>query len=256
MLFEKPLRNLLIGSGLLPSPYTWPNPFKILEYRELLRGVRFARTDTVLDLGCGAGKPTILIARRVKKAVGIDVDASQIEKAKGLAALYARGADVEFRSVPLEEAGFKDGSFDKIVSFCVLEHIPHYERTLALLADSLKEGGQILLSVDSLATIADSALLEQHSREGHVAHYFTPEEIRALLTDLGFERITVRPIFRSAFAKRLFEKDIREHYVGHDRFGKFFTYARLCASEAMVPNAPKGIFLCVSAFKKGKRSVA
>ena len=81
--------------------------------------------DVVLDLGCGSGPQDLLLARRAAHVIGIDVSAPEIERANARAAVYARGFRLEFRCTPIERAGFATHQFDKVFSFCVLEHIPN-----------------------------------------------------------------------------------------------------------------------------------
>src|SRR3954463_6730560 len=72
-------------------------------------------TDRVLDLGCGSGWATRLIAKRFhpKKIVGIDISDEMVrraeEQSKGI-------ANIEFRQGAAEEIPAADNSFDKIFS--------------------------------------------------------------------------------------------------------------------------------------------
>ncbi len=48
-------RGRVIAGGALPSRFTWRNPFKILEFGALTRGMDIRPTDSILDIGCGSG---------------------------------------------------------------------------------------------------------------------------------------------------------------------------------------------------------
>ena len=89
-------RSTLLAGGLLPSRYLWRNPFKIVEYDALTSGLNIRSTDAILDVGCGGGPQDLLLARRAQRVVGIDVSASEIARARGLAALYARARRLEY----------------------------------------------------------------------------------------------------------------------------------------------------------------
>ena len=41
------VKRALVRTGLLPSCYMWPNPFKIMEYEQLLRGIRITPNDVI-----------------------------------------------------------------------------------------------------------------------------------------------------------------------------------------------------------------
>lgn len=242
------LKQSLIGAGLLPSRFMWPNPFKIIEYEELLRGVDVRPTDAILDLGCGAGPQDLLLASAAARVVGIDVSEAQIARAQALAATYARGRNLEYRCTPLESAGFARHEFDKVVSFSVLEHIGNREQVLRVIADVLKPGGMLLMSVDSLATITDLALIRRHRSDHAVLTYFTIPELRSMLQLHGFTEIHVRPIFRGPYAKRLFESGIEGEFRYH-RYRKFGALARLKLDEYLHRDAEQGMFLCATGIK-------
>jgi len=240
------LRETLVGLGVLPSRYTWRNPFKIVEYGELLHGIDIRKTDVVLDLGCGSGPQDLLLARQAAHVVGVDVSTTEIARARARAAAYADANNIEYLCTPLEAAGFRRNQFDKVISFCVLEHIANRDEVLSVVSEILKPGGLLLMSVDSLATISDPALIAKHQRDHAVHTYMTPTGIRTLLGDHGFGNIRVWPIFRSPYARRLFEAGIRSGFQYH-RYRKFGTLARLTVAEWRHRRAGTGMFLCACA---------
>lgn len=241
-------RDALVRVGLLPSRFTWLNPFKILEYEALLDDVTIRPTDVILDFGCGAGLQDLLLIRRAAKVVGIDIAPSQIERARALAAVYARGRALEFRCTPLDEAGFPPAHFDKIVSFSVLEHVAERESALEAIARVIRPGGLLILSTDSLATIRDRCLIEKHRTDHFVREYFTPSGLRRMLEAHGFGDVRVWPIFRSPYAARAFGADIANAFQ-YSRYRKFAPLVRLKLSERRHRRATEGIFLCARAVR-------
>src|ERR1700730_18061158 len=216
------LKGVLIGLGVLPSRYLWRNPFKIIEYEELLSTITIEPSDVILDIGCGSGPQDLLLARHAWRVVGIDVSPSEIERAQGLSAIYAAGRPLEYRCTPLETAGFPPGEFDKVLSFCVLEHIVNRDEVTDIISEALKPGGQLVISVDSLATITDPALIAKHRADHAVRTYFSPSALRALLEGHGFRDVRIWPVFRSPYARRLFEAGITREMRFH-RYIKFWT---------------------------------
>ncbi len=75
-----------------------------------------------LDFGCGAGRLTRALARHFEQAIGIDVAASMIEKARALNADVGNLRFIENASPTLD--GIADGSIDFIYSNMTLQHIP------------------------------------------------------------------------------------------------------------------------------------
>src|SRR5262245_5120295 len=102
LMFWTVVKSTLVGTQLLPSCYMWPNPFKIMEYEELLRGVRIKPTDVILDVGCGSAPQDFVLAKRAARVVGIDPSPSQIQRGSRLATTWARGRALELRCTTIE----------------------------------------------------------------------------------------------------------------------------------------------------------
>jgi ubiquinone/menaquinone biosynthesis C-methylase UbiE len=184
------------------------NAFKVHEFLELVEPSGLEKNHTVLDLGCGTGLQTVLLARRCRSILGVDVGESAIKQAIERANRCGVADRATFRCVPIEEAGLPANSFDRVYSFCVLEHIDNLDRVLEELFRVMKPGGEMHVTVDSLATIRDRQLVEKHFQDHFVVEYFTPATISERLTRAGFELEDVHPLFTSDFAAKAFEERI------------------------------------------------
>ncbi|SCY02031.1 class I SAM-dependent methyltransferase [Microvirga guangxiensis] len=67
------------------------------------------RTDVALDVGCGTGQLSVLLAERFRHVIATDASAQQIEKAQA----HDR---VEYRVAPAETSGLADASVDLITA--------------------------------------------------------------------------------------------------------------------------------------------
>ena len=111
-----------------------------IRYLEALAGIVRAG-GRVLELGCGPGAVTPVLARRYD-VTAVDISAAQVE----LARLAAPTAAVEHRD--LLEASYDAGAFDAVVAFYVFNHVPR-ERLgefLDRVALWLRPGGILLAS--------------------------------------------------------------------------------------------------------------
>ncbi len=241
-ILKRTLRALLIRSGLYPHITMNKVAFKTFEFRELMRQSRLQSSDRVLDLGCGTGTQTIIVGRRVREVVGVDTDPAWIERARFYRQGLGDAVDVKYLLGPVEEQGLEENSFDKVLSFCVIEHIPNYQEVLAELFRVLKPGGELVLSADALQGIEDPELLAKHKSENSVIQYFRSDSFRACLTEAGFEVEELYPIFRSRYARTSFEHGIRTGFVsGYCR--AVVNYVRLRVHEALCRQRDRGLFL-------------
>jgi ubiquinone/menaquinone biosynthesis C-methylase UbiE len=95
----------------------------------------------VLDVGCGTGILTRALARRVERVVAIDFAPEMVARARRALASSANVEVIEadFMALELEPA-----SFDAIVSFATLHHLP-FEDALRRMASLLAPSGVLLV---------------------------------------------------------------------------------------------------------------
>jgi len=113
-----------------------------------LRGVlgRLQPGARVLDLGCGPGVPALqAIAEAGHAAVGVDVSREQIARARR----NAPAAEVIHAS--LLDVDFAQASFDAVVVFYVIDHLPReaHAELLAKIHRWLRPGGWLLITFDT-----------------------------------------------------------------------------------------------------------
>ena len=197
--------HLLRSSRLFPHIYFYNNPFRIVEYGNLVRGLCGNSQDVVLDLGCGHGLLTLLFGCKAARIVGLDPDPSAVQFAKAGHQKYASAIPAEFKVGTLADTVFQENTFNKVFSVCVLEHIPDHLGTLGAIYRILKPGGVISFSCDSLETIDDEDLRKSHGEQHKVLHYFTALSLRKDLESVGFREVKVYSLFRSRYAAKLFK---------------------------------------------------
>lgn len=134
------------------------------------------RGGRVLDLGCGAGYGTARLAGAGAFVLGIDRIAPDAESRAG-GAHFARA---DLRGLPLRE-----GSFDLVVSFQVVEHLEDPTGYLEAIAGFLRNDGLAILTTPNV-------LMSDGVNPYHVHEYRADELERALLPH--FEEVEVRGV--------------------------------------------------------------
>jgi len=239
--FKEAVIVIMARLRIFPNIYFLSNPFKIYEFNELVKGVRFSGEDVALDLGCGAGIQTLCIGKKCKHIIGIDPNKDDIHYARMLSSYVGGRISSEFKCGELEEENFCDNCFEKVFSICVIEHISNYEEIFEEVYRILKPGGKFIFSVDCLETIDNQELLEKHKREHNVVKYFKADELKKILERSGFKNNKIYSIFTSDFSRKLFIKGIKKGF----RFPRLCTlpYIIMLSVKESLSRNEKGIFL-------------
>jgi SAM-dependent methyltransferase len=121
-----------------------------LEYAYYLLGD--VLNKTVLDLGCGAGENSVLLARRAAKVVGLDISPDLVEIAQRRA--QVQGQTVQFIVTSAYATGLQGESVDVVFGEAILHHLD-LERAANEIRRILRPGGYAIF----IEPIRDSATL-------------------------------------------------------------------------------------------------
>ena len=115
--------------------------------------------ESLLDAGCGDGRFLAAIARlpgRPLRLVGCDISERILRTASDTIA--REGATAEFVRANLEQLPFPDGSFDRVLSVQVIEHLLDPTLGIHELARVVKPGGMLVLSTDNSSNYVSRSL--------------------------------------------------------------------------------------------------
>ena len=135
---------------------------------------RWVAGKRVLDVACGEGYGTALLARSAASVVGVDISAQAIEHAK---AVYGGLANAKFACAPCTALPLEPASVDVAVSFETIEHIAEQAQFLDELARVMKPGAVLLLSCPNKLEYTDK---RNFVNEFHVKELYR-EELAALI---------------------------------------------------------------------------
>jgi len=146
--------------------------------------------DRALDLGCGAGQFTTLLADTGAQAVGADVAEAALARARAV------DPRLDLRLVPVDgPLPLEDNAFDLVWSSEVIEHVADTARWLSEVRRVLAPGGRLLLTTPAHGRlqVALGGIERMSDPLGDHLHLYTRRSLQGLLKQFGFDQVSVRP---------------------------------------------------------------
>ena len=159
--------------------------------------------DRVLDLGCGEGTFTALIAAAQPppaSVIGAEVARAAIERAR------AAHPGIDFRLVSLDAPlPFGDNSFDLVWASEVIEHVSDTARWLSEVRRVLSPDGRLLITTPHHGRLRLFLHgIESYSEPlGDHLHLYTKRSLRVLLAEFGFDGASVQTAAGPPLLRRL-----------------------------------------------------
>lgn len=152
----------------------------------------------LLDVGCGLGTPALRLARNYPvRITGISNSPRQV----GFASERARDAtglagDVSFEVTDAMNLPYPDESFDGVMSFESMHHMPDKTRVLKEIARVLRPGGRLSLADIALRTVPDQKgdSRQQAAASSETFSMGKLDEYDELLKKADFEPLEIRDV--------------------------------------------------------------
>jgi SAM-dependent methyltransferase len=175
----------------------------VCRYREAHALLRWLggdlRGQRVLDVAGGDGYWAARARRRGARAVALDISEGKLRRGGTLSAApgLVRGDALRLP--------FPDGSFDRVMSICAIEHFADGGRALDEMARVLRPGGELVMSADAL-TLSKRwpKLYAAHCDRYSVQRTYSLEQLTDLLAERGLTVLAHEYQFRSRWAQRLY----------------------------------------------------
>ncbi len=167
-----------LGDQRIPDGYGWPmEPDSIIA--QLLTKIPRIGEMRGLDLGCGQGRHTFLMAENRIEAYGIDYSERAIQDARAEAT--KRGLNsIHFTAGDILQLPYEADFFDVIIDWSVLDHVKpeDWGKYRDEVMRVLKNGAHIILGEFSANDERVKGKAENYSdREDIYSHFFKREEI-------------------------------------------------------------------------------
>ncbi len=168
--------NLGLGCG---------NPVALASLRE---------SETVLDLGSGAGLDCFLAVKKVGakgKVIGVDMTPEMIDKARGNAQKEGY-ENVEFRLGEIENLPVSDESIDIVISNCVINLSPDKRRVFDETFRVLRPGGRLMVSdIVLLKELPDFIKNSPQAYVGCISGAMMKDECLGAIKAAGFQEVRI-----------------------------------------------------------------
>ena len=166
---------------------------KLIDDLEVDLVARYGRGAAVLEAGCGTGLILERVGKFAGEAVGVDLSAGMLQKARSRRLRVVQGS---VTALP-----FPDDRFDVVCSFKVLAHVEKIHDAVAELARVTRKGGYLLLEFynpQSLRYLVKrmkppTAVSKKTTDEAVFTRYDDLETIRSYLPP-GVELVTMRGV--------------------------------------------------------------
>lgn len=175
------LRRLVVGSRLLRSFWHALAGQCLSAFAEKARG-------KVLDVGCGTGDLLAEVVTRGCEGYGVEFNPDSVARCN------ERGLKVTCGD--LDAAPYPPGTFDTIVFWHALEHLPSPKHALKKAASLLRPGGRIFVYIPN----ADSYMAAWAGPDWFPWHlpfhfyHFTPKTLRRLAEESGLSATDLRTV--------------------------------------------------------------
>ncbi|MEM8836427.1 MAG: metalloregulator ArsR/SmtB family transcription factor [Planctomycetota bacterium] len=134
---------------------------------------------TVLDLGCGTGNASELIAPHVERVIAIDGSDAMLDAARKRLTAFD---NVEFCDADASDTGLEDASVDAVICVLLLHHVKAPVRVLQEVQRVLRPGG-VALVIDMVAHARDA----YRQSMGHRHLGFDLDEFERWMIGAGFD---------------------------------------------------------------------
>ncbi len=178
-------REYASEAGLRARRAVYPADVVVQLQRVVLEAVAEARPQRVLEVGCGWGDFSALVARELAvDVVAVDSSPRMVE--------LAREAGVDARVADVQDLPHADADFDCVVANWMLYHVPDLQRGLTEIARVLRPGGRLVAATSSHEHLAELWTLVGRNRASEPARFFAETGEEALLPH--FSRVERREV--------------------------------------------------------------
>jgi GT2 family glycosyltransferase/SAM-dependent methyltransferase/glycosyltransferase involved in cell wall biosynthesis len=216
---------------------------QIEHYHRYLLAREFCRGKEVLDVASGEGYGSAILAQVARSVIGVEIDAATVV---GSRKEFPR-ANLRFEQGDAQALPLPSASFDVVVSFETLEHLPEQDRFLAELRRVLRPGGLLIISTPDRDIYSPTGM----APNPHHVRELTRTEFEKLLRSVFPHAVfaTQRALIGSVIIgpgntvpARSYERRGQSHIEGSEHLSRA-PYLVGLASDAELPPLPNSVYI-------------
>ncbi|MCA8307013.1 glycosyltransferase [Burkholderia sp. AU28942] len=119
-----------------------PGEIEMEHYHRYYLVSEIIKGKDVLDIACGEGYGSALMASDARSVIGVDIDSTAVEHARA----YYRRPNLRFETGSAAAIPLPDRSVDVVVSFETIEHHDQHEEMMSEISRVLRENGILIIS--------------------------------------------------------------------------------------------------------------
>lgn len=143
----------------------------------------------LLDIGCGPGTFSKILARHGFKVIAVDFSPEVIKVAKN----KSKNLDIDYQAANIYDLPFKDNYFDKIICLGVLQTTEYPRKALLEVNRVLKKNG--LLAIHTLNFFSLFPMFRGKENKGMSPKRYNPFSFKFLLKKNNFFKIKIKGIY-------------------------------------------------------------
>jgi ubiquinone/menaquinone biosynthesis C-methylase UbiE len=130
-------------------------PFYELAFDYITSMLRSPRGSRFLDAGCGTCSHSIRLAKRGFRVQAVDFSEAVLEQARAEVKSRELNNIIQIQKEDILHLSFQDQTFDNILCWGVLMHVPEVEQAIIELIRVLKPGGRLIIGEGNMYSLED-----------------------------------------------------------------------------------------------------
>ena len=177
----------------LNLPKVLNDAYALWESKILFKQLGNIKNKKIVDIACGGGRISVLLAKKGAKVSGVDITMEMLEYAEKLARKKNCLKNLELINANAWDTKLPSKHFDKTLLLGILEHLPDHQKKLTIkeAVRLTKKNGSILIVINNKQSILLNMNKKwkkpQQNKSGYYSSLMKPDEIIKYMNSLNLK---------------------------------------------------------------------